>query len=276
MKNVSQDIISLEETAEAEYIELYHIWQAGGLEKETHWYLTNADTKITYNSFEWNPCQIGRKAFASGENSPKTNQISLIPPDTILRDYVLTLPPSNMKVMIYQYYPTIMQAYVLFAGAMSTGGFQGETCNIAVSDFSFLFNQLIPNDSYQRTCNNTIYDDRCLLDRDDFKSVRTVQSLNADKDIITLSTVIDDETYNRGYIYDPLHESKRFITSNTTTVITVRPPFIFLEVGDEIDIYEGCDGTRETCQAKGVSGNLENFTGYAHIISEKNPATQTS
>ena len=124
---------------------------------------------------------------------------------------------------------------------------------------------------YMRQCPHTLYMQRCWVDKEAHKVVATIVSISDNKAVLRLSAAAADGYWVGGFVQ--WEGINRFILKHTGSDVTLSRPFLGLEVGQEIEVYPGCDRTAATCNAK--FNNLLNYGGF-DFIPPKGPFEGTS
>lgn len=119
--------------------------------------------------------------------------------------------------------------------------------------------------SYTRQCPHVLYDSQCLAISTDFDVFATVDTVAGN--VITSSgfAVVADRYFDGGFITWNLPSGateRRFIKSHIGSTIVILGTTIGLAVADTVDVFAGCDHTRQTCQDK--FDNLANYGGFPH------------
>ena len=117
----------------------------------------------------------------------------------------------------------------------------------------------------QKACNNILYDSNCGLNKENFKYTFTVSGIN--KDEISISGVTQEDNYF--YLGTAkFGEYERLIIFQDSTKIVVQKEFPqgLINIGDNIDIYLGCDKKAETCYNK--FSNIEQYNGFIFMPEE--------
>jgi uncharacterized phage protein (TIGR02218 family) len=135
---------------------------------------------------------------------------------------------------------------------------------------SILNRNRLPDMAYQAECNNTLYDDVCQVDRNDFTIVETI-TIDGTGQVLTASGASGyaDDFFSKGVIKTSFGD-RRLITQHKTDQLSILYPFDSrLEDGATVEISAGCDKAVETCRDK--FDNVERFRGMI-FIPNNNPA----
>lgn len=126
---------------------------------------------------------------------------------------------------------------------------------------------------WQRQCPHVLYGTECGLDKTAHRVVGPIDVINGNTVEISEAALQPDGWYAGGFIERELPSSiafeNRFIVSHTGVVLTLNAPlYSGFSVGQNHQIYKGCDHTAATCDSK--FGNLANYGGFEYMVT-KNP-----
>jgi uncharacterized phage protein (TIGR02218 family) len=154
----------------------------------------------------------------------------------------------------------------LFEGTISVESADGMQAELQVRDYISLFNVQMPRNSYQPSCNNTLYDAGCGVSRVSRQVFGTVLA-NSSKLLINHNLQNPVGYFNQGVI--------EFITGvNAGVISTIQkhlagtlglsiPLKSTPSAGDTFYVYPGCDRTLDTC--KNTYNNVIRFRGQPWI-----------
>jgi hypothetical protein len=179
MKEVSENVASVEQSASRKIVELYRFWMEGTYytisEYSAFWYYTNADYNVTYDTKVYVPALISRGTAqydSKAEVSKMTVRISRTS-DIALR-YIAMNPIESLWVEILRAYPDTdpLEVTVVFIGQIKNVKFKGIAAEVDCVGFEFLLKQQIPTNRYGPTCNWTLFDTRCQKSMSGFTDTR--------------------------------------------------------------------------------------------------------
>lgn len=123
---------------------------------------------------------------------------------------------------------------------------------------------------WTRECPHFLYDSGCKVNPVDFESVGEVVAFTANSITVTLALAVEPDWFRGGYISWPASDEgtleRRFVEADTTdpdtgeTTFTIFGIVDFLEVGDTVKAYPGCQRTPQVCD--GRFNNLANYGGF--------------
>jgi uncharacterized phage protein (TIGR02218 family) len=234
--------------------------------------------------------EIGPSASGNGKEMTLTMPID----HAFVRRYLKQAsPPRSITVTLRRkYMPT---------GEIDTRWI-GEISDVAVDDggteatfrvpsvMSRHMMRIVPTAVVSRTCQHTLYDSRCGINRNGqnpdaipYLQTATAMYVNGREVRIDLSNVpvgnaeretwcangevrrVADQEVMTAREQDDL--SPGF---STVTKLTMQAPLVDLRVGDSVQVYAGCNRTIEQCQSR--FGNRQNFGGLPELPT-KNPFT---
>lgn len=143
----------------------------------------------------------------------------------------------------------------------------------------------VPRYTYTALCNWFLFQDRCGLQREDFRHTGPVVTIGTPRTIITVTGLRDqaavlggnaspnydvsqdlDDYWLGGYVENSDGEKRAIYEADVDGVpdrIRLLQPFRNLDVNDDVTVYAGCDRTRATCHAK--FNNHLNHGGFPDI-----------
>ena len=260
MKTLSEDFITQDELPTRQPAEIYDFWEVGG----EHYRYTSGDTAITFEGYEYKPAAIRRSGSSvneavSGSEITITLYYSMFPSIRFL----IFSPISATHIRILKIFrdQDPYESEVIFIGVIKKPSFTGMTATITCSGFDYYLKVPIPRDRYQPSCNAFVYDERCQLNSDDYKTVVVPSSVDANGLYFGSSIfVADDPYYIWGFVDNG--ESKRMIVDVSDGIAYLRYP-IDLTGGKPISVYPGCGGSIETCFD--TFNNVNNFRGQSGV-----------
>jgi len=272
MKEISDDYIDAEEASQRKPVELYHLWLDNG---EEHWRYTSGDVPVTYSGIEYVPGSLSRTLVAYNTQLEVTT-IDVITDnlESTVLNFISTNPIDIVWISIMKLHreQEPLEAGVVFIGQVKNVSFKGGNATVTCVGFEFFLKQTIPIWRYQLTCNHMLFNSKCTISEDDYKTTATValNSTGTELTSTTFSSKVDGYFTGGKAVFDG---KARTITNHESNVITLMYKFRELEDNDSIDAYPGCDGQAETCRDK--YDNILNFLGFP-FIPDENPAARVS
>lgn len=154
---------------------------------------------------------------------------------------------------------------ILFKGRVASINSIGRTsAEITVASDLLLLDIAMPRNLYQPTCVHTLYDSGCGL----VKSAYGAQgSVGAGASATTISWGGASPIYVQGTLVFTSGAnagvSANVKAAGASTLTLSYPLAAAPAAGDTFTVYQGCDHTRATCQAK--FSNLANFRGFPYV-----------
>lgn len=121
---------------------------------------------------------------------------------------------------------------------------------------------------WTRECPHFLYDPGCKVDPADFAQPGTLVSFNGTAMVITLDTPQDAGWFRGGYVEwqasDEGTIERRMIEDDSVaggnTTLAIFGLVDFIEIGDTVTCYPGCNRTPPVCDAK--FNNIDNYGGF--------------
>lgn len=273
---------------------LYHFNYEG-----THYYFCNHDVSITVAGGPVARMADPQTFLAAQITHERPEQnlelgnrgivITLAATDAELRKYFLTVPARSIEVSVFRVNSASMPGpleytedmFLEFTGVAQSLSFDDYTISVECVSLLVQDNGEVPQVHYQKVCNNTLFNPRCTIVKENYalttvvtaldRSHRTVRvaptTINVDEP--TRSLALNGKYFEGGYAYDAAGNrigivSSRVVADSFTEVTLLWWPFTMV-VGESITLYPGCDGTQSTCH--GTFHNLPNFRGMPSIMS---------
>ncbi len=244
-------------------IELYD-FQVG----TTHYRFTNFKSDYTYLDFKYTKTWLKRsKIGISGKENKDKLEIKMDLLNLLMQEYMSggIEEKVSLTIMRSENYSTFS---TIFKGLV--GGYQLEntTATLRVDPWK-IKNQVVSLAlEYGLNCPYQVFGGMCRANKENFKLTTTVSA----KSGLTLQSADfaaqPDDYYNAGYVRVVKNGMERMITDHTTNTITLMSGVNALEIGDQIEVFAGCDLTYVTCGSK--FDNQINFGGDAYLP-RKNP-----
>lgn len=271
MKTVSDDYIAKEEDSERKPVDLYKIWRQ---DESQYWYYTSGDAPITYSGVEYTPATLERSGISYDQKLEVTTMdIQAAYIDTPVIEYIVQNPIKGIWVSVQRVFrdQDPVETSVIFIGQIKKVSFQGAAAKIQCVGFEHFLQMSVPTWRYQITCNLKLYDDKCKIVKNNYKTV-TSGTLDATGFVFTSAAfALEDDGYFTGGVIE-FGNDARTITAHTGANITLIYKMTELEDNSTVAVYPGCDLRIETCRDN--YDNVINFMGTPFIPVD-NPALRT-
>lgn len=218
---------------------------------------------------------LRRERIAAGTQEQDNASLDIEIPFShpIVSEYVWNIAPPALDLELHRVHAADLDdTLLMWKGQVISWAVEGRKVKLRVpSLFGYLLNRVVPRVKYQAPCNNFLYDDVCGVDPTSFTSTRTIVSI--DENAIELDTSpFADDACNGGEMIFTSGSERRMIIDNVGVDFTVNFPFADLEVGDTVQIRQGCDHSWTTCKTKFNNG--DNFVGFP-FSPQFNPFTKS-
>jgi len=248
-------------THDAEPIELYRFEGSGSV-----YVYCSGDYDYSFNGDLYLASPITRAAIEDGADANR-NALRLTMPASmdLIQDYAFDVAPRSLELKLFRIHPFSGNFTTYWRGPVTSMTVEGRMASIRVpSILEEAAESTVPSVNYQRQCNHILYDGRCGLAAASYKVSKNIDSISADGLTLTITTTIGAANlYRGGEIVRSTDSERRLIVASTTTTVTIAWPFRTLAAADAVEIYQGCDHTIETCDAK--FSNSANFGGAPFI-----------
>lgn len=139
--------------------------------------------------------------------------------------------------------------------------------------------EVIPRIKYQRYCNNALYDSVCGETKTGDNILQTSVNSFPDELTVRVNSVGGHPNghWGGGEVRHDATGESRMIISQVGKNLTVLYPFsVNVDVNDSMTLALGCDHSLNDCKEKFSQpwGNVDNFTGFSFIASQKTNTKQ--
>lgn len=231
-------------------------------------YYTSYINNIEFQSNEYIAVKIKRTTIS---NEPKivAHRVKLSVPITQpFSRYIANTSLSSVNVVIYRAFVSDTTFEVIFEGRAINAITKLGGVDIDFESNSQIFRKKIGAISHQAFCNNGLYDERCSLSANDFKTTAQV-TVTSNTLVAAVFDTFDDQYFRGGHVLTSYLDS-RMITNHVGNTITLHVPFDSrTQTGAIVSVFAGCDKSTGSCRDK--FNNFENFNGFPFIPSN-NPS----
>ncbi len=266
-------------TYDGEIRELYSfVLTSGNHQRTTH------DEDVTYASVLYSKAT----GFSRGnvQLSPLTKQREMVltlPVNDPIVAAMIPSPPRVATVSIVRIHSGATSAPAdrrqIWFGSLAGLQIDGDYATIRVPGaIDVAFDVDMPLLRASRTCPHQLYGAGCQVDRDyatyatqGHLVAATVLSVNGSS--VVISAMPHAAQWSRhGEVRRLIDGERRSILDQTGTTLSIDVPFGTLAVGNELEVWSGCDKLVATCKAK--FSNVANFGGHP-LIPIRNPWSPT-
>lgn len=147
----------------------------------------------------------------------------------------------------------------VFWGNVSQAAFENSECNLTIKLENWMEKE-VPKGKRQFTCNNVIFDDGCMLNKENYRVPFFIDQAAGTKVQSTTFSLYPDGYFTGGVIDHG--ENSRMVAKHQGDSVWLRYPFPSTPRNDAT-IVPGCDGLFETCAIK--YQNHLNFFGFPYV-----------
>ena len=193
----------------------------------------------------------------------KTVDVSISVPVTIaFGEHLSRAPYQSTTIEIYRIFVANpdTDAKLIFVGTIHNVSIKNNIATGTCRSTNRTLSRTFPRFHYQTTCNHMIYDEGCGLLRENNRLPVTVGLINGAEIFLNELQGMPDQSFQGGIM--EYNGEERLITSQVDGTVTVLIPFTGLSVGNEVNLYPGCDGNPGTCRGY---NNIDHFFGMPYI-----------
>lgn len=250
------------------------------------WTLTSADSDESYNGETYISTTIGRNEAESKNELSRANiEVSLDIDNPMARRWLRQIVDAVVTLTIFRKDLDTSSVVVVWKGRLAS-------VKPDVSAITLVFESIFTSlrrsglrKRYQRSCPHVLYGRGCLLNKNDWATAGRMTAIATNGLAITVpeAASFQDGYFTAGMVEAP-DGTLRFVTNHVGSTLTlIRPVDSLGEAfsqsgygvnyggfygGVPVNIYPGCNRSKETCQSK--FGNLNNYGGFP-FIPLKNP-----
>ncbi len=268
-------------------IELYRFTNL----EETFLY-TSSQEEVIFGGSIYVPTEISRTSSGKESINIRATLVLKLPnTDPLVRRYVIGLPATSDKVVVYRQHSTdggSPETVILFSGQIENVGFTGNEAKVnVVSTVNFL-GKPMPRQTMRNMCNHILFDTRCKVQESNFSMITTVTDISADGLTVTVdggsNTILDtglqlsaqiaaNAAYFNGGVLSRSNLEQRSILSTVdlggnVASFGVLIGYQNLSVGNTLALLAGCDHNFTTCRVK--FSNHQQYGGFPYVP-RKNP-----
>lgn len=247
-------------------IELHDLHNAATGE---HWRMTTSTEVITYQTYDYESDVIGRSDLELGPNheinavtvnfgrsNTFANQFIPGPIDGIVTD---TIYRGHEGEWVTFWHGTMVS--IKFDGnAVGTARFEPRTSSMP---------RVGSRRRNQRLCDHALHDSGCRVNDAAYRAAGTITNISG----LDITAAIFDTQADGWWVAGKFvfGTAKRLIKAHTDSVITIDRTISSLAIGDDFDVYPGCNHSPTICNSK--FGNKLNYGGN-EFLPTKNPYKQ--
>jgi len=212
------------------------------------------------------------------EDSSGQLTITLPLDNPVPQKFIVSLPGKvgTVQVQRAQFTDVAEEAVVLFDGFVANVSFDGELeAKVLCNPNTKVFNRAAPRFQYMGLCNHILYDERCKVSIGAFTFTGLVSAV-AGNDITVNGAggVGLGDNFVAGFCRSPAGtlDDARMVLAQAGDVMTLLLPFAISPIGQNVDLFAGCDHTLATCDSKFAA--VLDYGGFP-FVPRKNPFNTT-
>ena len=239
---------------------------------------TNAQKDISINGLLYTAASIRRNAIKSGTHEDDSLELELEMPFNLqmVKDYAYSASLPDLSLTVYRYHEDsdpLVDWTIVWVGKVTAWTVANKKAKLRIPNiFEIVMRGSVPAVFYQSPCNNVLYDARCKVIKSTFTQVTDITSVSSNLIGVT-NDGFADNFLRAGELYIPARGERRLIVDNVANLITVDFPFFEAQIGDDVELYAGCDHAYQG-DCKNKYNNTLNYTGFPYVPND-NPFEQT-
>lgn len=232
------------------------------------WRYTNADRSVIYQTRTYEHVPIADDGIRQG-GEPQGDLLTVtLPADSaVARAYRAVPPASEIWLWIRDLHAGDTDAIVSYVGNVQGVNYPApDRARIACLSLAASMDRPGLRMSWQRGCNNALYDHNCKVDRESFKVVTTIQSLSGETIESGAFEGPDEGYFAGGYIEWSIGEGEfdqRGIVSQSGSSLALLGGTAGLTAGQTVTAFAGCPLVAQICNDR--FDNLPNYGGVPHL-----------
>lgn len=245
------------------------------------WRYTTADRDIMLNGVPWSatPLQVGDQSQSGNSDSDSLDIVASNYLE-VAQSFRGQTPSDRIKLVIFQAHalgniPVVTfdaELAAVWVGEISDVK-QGSNDRLTVTckTLSSAFDREGLGPAWGRNCNHIIYDHRCRVDRNQFRTVTNVEALSGNAITAPAFAGFVDGYFDGGYVEwaigDGIYQ-RIGIERHFGNVVKLLGTTEMLALGQQFNAYPGCPQTIDACRDK--FNNVPNYGG-CDIMSGTSP-----
>lgn len=227
---------------------------------------TNPDA-VTYNDIVYQPLSISRTSLQlDPEKRAEALTIRLPATSLLVQRYINNIPRQKATLTIRRVHrnDTADQVVQLFKGVARTVGFSnsGQDAEIAVVPLTAELLDSIPRFMFSSVCNHVLFDQACGVNQSSFRHLGDVLSFSNNTLEVSGLDARGDGWADGGFVQTTSGDF-RLVVEQLGDNARLLYPFTEDLVGQEVQVFAGCDHSPETCATKFT--NLTNNGGFPFV-----------
>ena len=234
--------------------------------------LTNSGAVQTFQSQQYLPAAITRSSPTYSPEkvgSELTIELAIGEQNAApVADAFIRQPPAGLsRVVLFRVHPT--GSVTWWRGFVVSSSEDQRTVSLLCRPFGDIVTKTAPRRGFGVLCQHVLFDGGCKLSEANFAQVVSVIAVSADRTQITVSGLSAPQVrYDGGTLSRTGGLERGLIIGEAAGVITLRYPLAGVNVGDTVEVVEGCRHDLTDCTA---FANTINFGGFPYTPLGRNP-----
>lgn len=232
------------------------------------WRFTNADRPITYDLYEYSPVAVSRSSIKLIEDVFKSGiSLNFHRSELLAAEFLIYSPDTSTTLTIFRGHYGDNDYISYWKGRVVGASATGNTIQVECESVFTSSKRPGLRAHYEYNCRYALYSAKCGASPQANVVSLPVGAVTTSIEIeVTGANAYADGWFTGGMI--EYAGNYRFILAHVGDTITLSRPLIGLEAGITLQVYKGCDHSKETCNTK--FNNIINFGGFPWIPN-KNP-----
>lgn len=202
------------------------------------------------------------------ENDKDSLKIKMPLSTDVAQEWAFDITPPDLQITIKRLDRAGGGTYVIWKGKVSSVSVEKHlvvfTCP---SRFSAILNAKVPTVNIQQQCNHVLFDARCQVNRASYSFTAEVTSIFGRTIVLDSDGPANDADYVNGEVLVLSTGERKTISSKGGNLIKTIYELI-VEVGDVVEITQGCNHLRDSPQGCQKFNNKANYGGFLYIAGE--------
>lgn len=231
---------------------------------------SSCESQITFESHTYQPFSAKRNSIKQTNDIFKDSLSMSFPRGDVFASQFLGFAPEDVTTLTIRrgHFGDAANEFIVYwkgriVGAKTSG-------NEVTIDCESVFTSIKRpglRARFEYACRRTLYTSGCDVDKNLYKYVGSLVGIAGSMLTVDDCAAKPDGFYTGGMVL-AMNGASRFVTRHAGDTIFISRPIPGLIIGQNIDVFPGCDHLKETCNSK--FNNLNNFGGFPWIPS-RNP-----
>ncbi len=247
----------------------------------SEWLFTSGDESVTTDAGGFSPAVINRGSISANQEARTQSVDVIVEAENPVAMLFANTPDTPVFLTIYRTHrdDPDEEVVVVFAGQVKNCTFTPHVGTLHCVPMQDVVERDLAQLTYQTTCNNKLFDNRCQVERGDFTYSHEITNIEPVQSNVGAATAYTLDSAAAAFFvsgFDGILKDgvaqfgtqKVAIIYHSGDVIWTLVPLRDAVIGDTIDVTAGCPKTIQAC--RDLFDNIERFQGFPHIP-QRNP-----